>query len=123
MQCIKAMQVTLNVSEDLAQRLLSLQDQLPQILDLGIRELSTTAQAGFTGTADVLEFLANLPSPEHILALRPSEALQAKITAVLDKNRTQGLTSEEELFWEQYRYLEHLVRMAKTRALIKLRAT
>jgi hypothetical protein len=116
------MQVTLNVSEDLAHRLQSLQDRLPQILDLGIRELSTTTQAGFTGAADVLEFLANLPSPEQILALRPSETLQAKITSVLDKSQIQSLTPEEELFWEQYQYLEHLVRMAKARALIKLQA-
>lgn len=123
MQCTEAMQVTLDISEDLAERLQSLQGQLPQILDLGIRELSATAQTGFTGAADVLEFLAGLPSPEQILALRPSEALQTKITVLLDKNRTQGLTPEEELFWEQYQYLEHLVRMAKARALLKLNAS
>lgn len=123
MQCIKAMRVTLDIPEDLAERLQSLQDQLPQILDLGIRELSVTAQPGFAGAADVLEFLAGLPSSEQILALRPSEAFQTKITAILDKNRTQGLTSEDELFWEQYQYLEHLVRMAKARALLKLNAS
>jgi len=56
------------------------------------------------------------------LALRPSETLQAQITALLDKNRSEGLTPNEELAWEQYQYLEHLVRIAKAKAYLKLKA-
>jgi uracil-DNA glycosylase len=68
-----------------------------------------------------LEFLATLPTPEEIIALRPSEALQAQISNLLEKNRTQGLTPAEEQVWEQYQYLEHLLRMAKAKAYLKLR--
>jgi uracil-DNA glycosylase len=75
---------------------------------------------GFTGAAEVLEFLATLPTPEEIIALRPSEALQAQISNLLEKNRTQGLTPAEEQIWEQYQYLEHLIRMAKAKAYLKL---
>jgi len=69
----------------------------------------------------VLEFLAKLPSPEEIITLRPSPTLQAQIDALLEKNRTEGLTPAEEQAWEQYQYLERLVRMAKARAYLKLK--
>lgn len=115
--------VQLEVPQELAVRLRPFKSQLPKIIELGLREWNAAAQSGFEGAAEVLEFLARLPSPEEIIALRPSEALQAKVSYLLDKNRTSGLTPEEELEWEQYQYLEHLVRMAKARALLKLQET
>jgi hypothetical protein len=116
------MRVTLDIPEELAARLNLLEDKLPQILELGLRELVAISQTGFAGTAEVLEFLTQLPTPEEIIALRPSDALQGQITALLEKNRTVGLTSAEEQIWQQYEYLEHLVRMAKAKAYIKLKA-
>lgn len=117
------MRVTLDIPEELATRLNLLEDQLPQILELGLRELNAISQKSFTGMAEVLEFLVQLPTPEEIIALRPSEALQARITSLLEKNRTQGLTPVEEQFWEQYQYLEHLVRIAKAKAYQKLKVS
>ena len=114
--------ITLNIPEELASRLSPIEDKLPQILELGLRELNATAQFGFEGAADVLEFLANLPTPEEIVALRPSKALQERISALLEKNRTEGLSSNEEQEWKQYEYLEHLVRIAKAKAHLKLRS-
>jgi hypothetical protein len=69
---------------------------------------------------DVLHLLARGPTPEEIIALRPSPALQARILELLEKNRNQGLTPEEEEEWQQVEYLEHLVRMAKAKAHLKL---
>ncbi len=113
--------ITLEVSDELAQRLRPLADRLPRILELGLRELNAAAQPGFVGASRVLELLAGLPAPEELLALRPSDALQARVSALLEKNRAEGLTAEEEQEWEQYQYLEHLVRMAKAKALLKLK--
>lgn len=114
------MQITLDLPEDLALRLESLGEQLPTILELGLRELNASAQPGFVGVAEVLELLSALPDPEQVLALRPSETLQAEIQQLLEKNRLEKLTPAEEQRWEQYQYLEHLVRMAKARAALKL---
>ncbi|MEH2014970.1 hypothetical protein [Nostoc sp.] len=36
---------------------------------------------------------------------------------------TQGLTPVEQQAWEQYQYLEHLVRIAKAKAYLKLKAS
>lgn len=116
------MTITLHIPEELATRLRPLEDQLPRILELGLRELNAAAQSGYQGAAEVLEVLAGLPSPDEILTLRPSQALQGRINALLEKNRTQGLTDAEEQEWEQYQYLEHLVRIAKAKAYLKLKA-
>ncbi len=117
------MQISVEVPDDLAVRLSSLQDRIPQILELGLREWNADAQSGFAGLAQVLEFLANLPSPEEILALKPSPLLKQQIEELLEKNKTIGLTAEEERLWQQYEYVEHLVRVAKAKALVKLSAS
>ncbi len=112
--------VTFDIPEELALRLDPLRDQLSRILELGLREFSATPESGFEGIAEVLEFLAGLPEPQEIIALRPSPALQARMSELLEKNRTTGLTPEEQQEWEHYQYLEHLVRIAKAKAYAKL---
>ncbi|MBI3698442.1 MAG: hypothetical protein HY238_26830 [Acidobacteria bacterium] len=112
--------ITLKVPDELAQRLRNQQKRLPEILELGLRELNAETQTGFGGAAEVLELLASLPSPEEILNLRPSEGLQRRVQELLGKSRAGKLTAQEEEEWERYQYLEHLVRMAKAKACLKL---
>ena len=90
-------QITLNLPDDLISRLSSVKEQIPHIIELGLRELNATSQIGFKGSAEILEFLASLPTSEEIIALRPNNILQ------------------------QHQYLEHLVRMAKAKAFLKLK--
>ncbi|MCB9079581.1 MAG: hypothetical protein H6631_18410 [Anaerolineaceae bacterium] len=114
------MQMTLDVPEELVARLSALEDRLPQILELGLREFDASEQFTFEGAAEILEFLARLPTPEEIVALRPSSKLQERISILLEKNRSEGLTPAEEKEWDQYQYLEHLVRIAKAEAHLRL---
>ena len=116
------MVLTLDVSDELAAQLRGHEDELPRILEIGLRELSAGRLRGFPGVAEVLETLASLPTPEEVLALRPSASLQERSDSLLEKNRTEGLSMEEEREWEKYRYLEHLVRLAKAKAKGRLAA-
>ena len=100
----------------LAGRLRRRSSELSRILELGLREVEAAGQLQFEGAADVLEFLAGLPEPAEVLALRPSPDLQSRIETLLDRNRVDGLTPEESVEWEQIEYLEHLVRLAKANA-------
>ncbi len=115
------MQVTFDLPDEVVTQLQLLEDKLPQILALGLREFNAIPQEGFSGMAEVWEFLASLPTAEAIIALRPSETLQAQLSILLEKNRTVGLTPAEEQLWQHYQYLEHIVRMAKARAFLKLK--
>jgi hypothetical protein len=112
--------ITLSLPDDLASQIRAQQQQLPRILELGLRELNAGGQSGFDGAADVLELLAALPTPEEILNLRPSPRLSARVAEMVEKSRTGEMTPLDEEDWEKYEYLEHLVRMAKAAAQLKL---
>lgn len=117
-----AVELTLHISDELASRLRPVQDRLPQILELGLRELHAEPPQ-FEGLGDVLETLARLPPPQEILALRPSPALQERISTLLDKLRNGGLSPDEERDWQTYQYIEHLVRIAKAKAALQLKSS
>jgi len=111
---------TLELPDELVQRLQPLEEELPRILELGLRQLNAEAEGGYDGSSQVLEFLAGLPTPEEMIEFHPSAGLQARIQELLAKNRQTGLTPAEEQEWRRYEYLEHLVRMAKARARMRL---
>jgi len=110
------MDLTVTVPDELANRLRAVEDQLPEILELGLREWLSTPP-GYAGLGDVLETLARLPSSEEVLGLRPATHLQDRIEELLAKNRDGDLSAEEQREWNRYEYLEHLVRLAKVRAI------
>jgi hypothetical protein len=110
------MELTIDLPENLAIHLQSNRKNLPQIFEAGLREFKASSSIGYKSVADVLEFLASLPKPEEILALRPSEDLQNKIEELLEKNRREGLSETEEQIWASYEFIEHLVRLAKAKA-------
>ncbi|MFK7936842.1 MAG: hypothetical protein AB8G22_25235 [Saprospiraceae bacterium] len=69
-----------------------------------------------TAFDEIIEFFALL-APQRILAFHPSEVKQNEINALLDKKKTGQLSAEEITQLENYTVLEHIVRMAKARAL------
>ena len=111
------MQITLDIPDDIAA---TVQDNLPQILALGLREINANPNNGFSGLTDILHFSAKLPSPQEVLNLRLAPDAQQEIDNLLEKNRTQGFNESDRLLWQHYEFIEHLVRLAKTQALIKL---
>jgi Na+-transporting NADH:ubiquinone oxidoreductase subunit NqrF len=112
--------LTVSLPDDLASQIRAQEKELPRILALGLRELNAGAQSGFDGAADVLEFLAALPAPEEILQLRPSPRLAVRVAELVEKSRAFEMSPDDEEDWEKYEYLEHLVRMAKAAARLKL---
>lgn len=117
------MQITLDLPDDLAARLNTVQDKIPQILEFGLRKLESQPTTMFSELEDVLEFLAGLPTPEETLALRASDTLQTQINELLEKSKAVGLSPAEEKLWQSYEYAEHLVRIAKAKAYLRLKTT
>jgi hypothetical protein len=108
--------ITLELPDELARRWTPHSDEMPRIVELGLRQLEAEVAPRYSGTAEVLEFLAGLPAPDEILALRPSKQLQARAAELLERNRANGLTPEERREMDHYQYLEQLVRRANLRA-------
>jgi hypothetical protein len=115
------MQVTVDVPEDVITQLGAWEQALPEAIAIGLQELTARPQDGFNGFAEVLEFLAALPTPEEILTLRPSLMLQAQIDRLSERYQAEELTSQEKQLWKQYEYLEHIVSIAKAKAYIKIK--
>ncbi len=69
---------------------------------------------------EVVDFLTSEPTPEQILAFRPSELVQERINYLLDANRNSSLSSIEQGELDEFEEIEHFMRRLKIRVLTKL---
>jgi hypothetical protein len=68
------------------------------------------------GQNEVYDFMLSQPTPEEIIAFRPSEASQDRVRYLLDANRNNRLTAEESAELDECMQVEHFMRMLKARA-------
>ena len=69
---------------------------------------------------ELADLLASM-DPDKVLAFRTSEKAQLRLDELLEKNKNQeGLSASEQSEMEQFMLLEHIVSLAKARALKKL---
>lgn len=73
-----------------------------------------------TPSDEVMDFLLSAPTPEAVIALRPSPTAQARLRYLLDGNRNEALNDAERAELETYLQVEHFVRRLKIRAREKL---
>ncbi|MCB0064238.1 MAG: hypothetical protein KDE19_19075 [Caldilineaceae bacterium] len=111
-----------DIPDELTNRLQPYQEHLPTILEIGLEQFQPdpelpTAAAFSKELDDVVDFLQSSPAPEAVIALRTSKALQAYISELLEKNRNEGFTAVEEGWWKKFEHVEHLVRLAKAKAI------
>lgn len=114
-------QITIEVPATLERQLQRFRERLPEVLERGLRELSAEEFADLDEDA-ILELLVSRPAPEQVLALRPSPKMQARVSDLLHKNKTDGLERQEEIELDRYFWIEHLVRLAKAHAYQQLGA-
>ena len=70
---------------------------------------------------EVLEFLTSTPTLAQIISFRPSEAIQERISTLLEANRNGLLNAEERAELDEFEQLEHFMRRLKIRAHTKLK--
>lgn len=64
-------------------------------------------------------FLANL-SPKKVLTYKASVKAQERVNFLIDKNKNAGLNSSENEEMERYMIFEHIIQLAKAKAIQKL---
>jgi hypothetical protein len=64
-------------------------------------------------------FLASL-SPRKVLAYKASSKAQERVNILLEKNKIAGLTNDENAEMERFMTVEHIVRLAKAKAMQEL---
>ena len=64
---------------------------------------------------EVADFLAARPSPEEVIAYRPSQAVEDRFAELLEASRNGQLTPNDEGELSEFRQTEILVRLIKAR--------
>jgi hypothetical protein len=106
-------QMTVHVSEELAERLRPIGPWLPAVLELSLIGCKTVAAATAT---EVIEFLAHDPSPQALLNYHASERSQERLQRLLALNEAGLLGEEEQCELDELQRIEHVVVMLKTQA-------
>ena len=112
-------QITIEIPDALAERLASVRDRLPEILE---QALGGPTSLPVEVYRYVLEFLMSEPTPQEIVDFRPTPVTQERISLLLEKNRTNHLTTEEADELDAYERLNRFVRQFKIKALQDLEA-
>jgi capsule polysaccharide export protein KpsE/RkpR len=97
----------------LADQLAAVQDRLPELLALSLRQPALPAQLCRT----ILTFLAGAPSAEEIAAFAPPPEAQQRLQALLDAAWAGTLTAIEQAELDALERVEHLVILLKSGAL------
>ena len=108
--------ITIQVPDMLGQQLRRFRERLPEILERGLREMMAERPGEFQDENAIIELLTSQPTPERVLAIRPSPELQARVSELLGRNKERELSRQEDTELERYLTLEHLVRLAKAHA-------
>jgi hypothetical protein len=117
--------ITLEVSDELAQRLRVEQDRLPQVLVWALKRLpprpiipAPVIAPPALAFNEMIEFLSSHPTPEQILAFKISSQAQARLSALLEKNREMGLSEVENAELDWYEYVHDI--MTRLKAQVRL---
>jgi hypothetical protein len=65
---------------------------------------------------EVIDFIAAGTTPQNVVAFRPSEEAQQRVSDLLQREKEGVLSAEEISELDHYLQLEHLMRLAKARA-------
>ena len=69
---------------------------------------------------EVFKFLSSTPTPEQIIAFKPSDRSEDRLSELLSLNRQGILGESERIELDQYLWVNHLMNMLKIRVREKL---
>lgn len=106
-------QITMQVTDRLAQRLQPLSDWLPTILELSLVGFKTPA---VQTASEIIDFLATSPSPSEVLAYHVSERAQERLQRLLAINAAGLASAEEQVELDEIGQIDHIIIMLKAQA-------
>ena len=65
---------------------------------------------------EIVEFIASGTTPSNVVAFRPSEKTKERVADLIEREKTSGISPDEESELNHYLQLEHLMRLAKARS-------
>jgi hypothetical protein len=120
--------ITLEVPDELTDQLAQIGDalrqatlclRLPELLALSLQQPPLPARI----YQYILAFVASLPTPEQILAFRPTPEMQTRLQTLLVRSKAGVITPSEQRELDEYERIEHLIVMLKAGSLPHLTRT
>lgn len=111
--------ITLEVPDELTEQLAQIGDRLPELLALSLQQPPLPARIYHY----ILNFLASQPTPEQILAFRPTPEMQTRLQTLLVRSQAGDITLPEQQELDEYERIEHLIVMLKAGNLPHLTGT
>jgi hypothetical protein len=71
---------------------------------------------------EFVDFLARGTTPQGLIDFRPSEASRSKVSDLIHRQKTSGLSADETAELNCYLQFEHIMRLARARARQRLLA-
>lgn len=105
--------ITLEVPDELTEQLAQFGDRLPELLALSLQQPPLPARIYHY----ILNFLASQPTPEQILAFRPTPEMQKRLQTLLVRSQAGEITLPEQQELDEYERIEHLIVMLKAGSL------
>ena len=105
--------ITLEVSDKLSEKLLKMDDRLPEFLALSLQQPPLSAKI----YRYILDFLASKPTPEEIIAFRPTDEMEKRLKSLLMLSKTGNIAPVEIEELDEYEQIEHLIVMLKAGSL------
>jgi hypothetical protein len=99
-------QITMQVPEELADRIQPLQVWLPAILELSLVGFKTLATETAT---EIIQLFATNPSPQQVLDYHVSERAQARVRRLLALNAAGFLGEDEQRELDELQKIEHTI--------------
>lgn len=128
-------QITIDIPDELAQRLAPFQNQFSELFTnliatrlLGqptIDSATSTSTLDSTSTTyqEILDFLIDRPTAAQIIDFKVSETSQSRLQTLLQKNCEAALTAAEAAEIDLYEQLDTLIGFLKIRAYAELQVT
>lgn len=98
--------VTVQVTDELAERLQPLRSWLPTIIEMSLLGFKTSAISTVT---ELIQFLSSNPAPQEALSYHASERSQERLRRLLALNEAGMLSEAEHRELDELQKLEHLV--------------
>jgi hypothetical protein len=104
--------ITMQVTDELAQRLKSIHTWLPTVLELSLIGFKTSA---VQTASEIIAFLSNGPSPTEVIAYTVSERAQQRLNRLLALNEAGLLSAEEQAELDEIEQIEHIMILLKAK--------
>jgi len=104
--------VTMQVPEDLANRIRPIGSWLPTILELGLHGYRTPAAAT---AAEIVEFLTTNPAPQEVFDYHVTARAQSRLQRLLALNQAGLLGEQEKQELDESQRIEHTLILLKAR--------